>query len=204
METIICTKCQQEKPDNEFQCRGLKNKPALCKRCYAKKRYEIPEIKDKIKSSMRRRYENPEIRCKIMDTQKKHRCKIETKEKTRIRMQMYGSRPEVKIRIKEYGKILEVIEKRKARYQRQSFKDDKRVYDVKPEVKQKKRDSNRTAVLDARPSYIKQLIWDQTGGALKAKDIPLELIEIKIASLLLNRTLKQKQQQDEQHTTTNI
>ena len=88
--------------------------------------------------------------------------------------------------------------------QRLGYLDELRSYRQRPSVRQRRLSKIRDAVYECKDVYIKYLITKRLSGLLKAKDIPTELIELQRQSLILKRTIKQKNKKNEQHTATDI
>lgn len=200
MENIICQTCKEAKLPHEFQCRGLRSRPALCKKCRNKKFNEnynkTPKAKEarlaydrseKAKEKKRLRMQNPEVkeRCKLYH--KLYSQKPEVKEKDR----MYKQRPEVKERRRVRDKMPDRVE---------YCKNYMAMDGVRDRLNRYRRQKNAAAA----DAYAKQLIYKRTSGELKAADIPQELIELQRQSILLKRTIKQKKQKNEQRSTANI
>ena len=131
--------------------------------------------------------QNPEIREKSKLYHKIYSKKSKVKEKDKI----YRQRPEVQQRRRVRAKMPDRIEYVKKYRDNASVKERLNGYQ-----------RQRNAVAD--DSYAKQLIYKRTNGALKATDIPQELVELQRQSILLKRTIKQKKQKNEQHSATNI
>lgn len=178
METIICDTCGQEKHEKLFFRRGVKRGAPLCKTCYNRGYDQRPEVKNK-----RKVYRIGYCR------------RTEVKDRHNEQQRGYYQNPEVKAKISRRQKLY---------FQDTEVKAMRSEYRARPDIKSKYDaygESDRKALRDI---YIKKLISKRTEYILRAKDIPLELIETQRQSLALKRILKQKQQQNEQRNSTNI
>ena len=135
-----------------------------------------------------------------------HNQRPEVKE----RMKEYDQRPEVKERkkerMKEYNQRPEVKERNNKSYkryhQRPEVKERMKEYDQRPEVKERKTSTANANVKQAADTYIKSLIRKESKRMLKSPDIPKNIIELKRHALILKRAITE--QQDEQHSTTDV
>ncbi len=219
MGMIICQTCKEEKAIGEFHCKGLRASPALCKKCfnkatleysreYQRRRWkEMPDAKER-----RKRYnDNPKSK-----EARKAWGKSEKGIKWRV-LEKQRRGPELKAYHKAYAQKPGVKEKDRLYQQRPDVKERKRINARKPErveyqkkymgspgVKERLNGYQRQRAAAAADSYIKELINKRTNGVLKFNDIPTELIEAQRQSLILKRTIKQKQQQNEQHDSTDV
>jgi len=167
-----------------------------------------PEVKERIKEHRIKYLQKPEIREKIRERQKAYREKPDVKERIRETQRLHRQNPEVKKRAnKMQNKRLQNPElKEEARRLVSEYrktvdgKNKSHVYYRKPEVKERKRARAQKSSHTADDRYVKLLINKKTNGILKSKDMPPELIETQRQSLILKRTIKQKQ--DEQHNNT--
>lgn len=198
-KTIVCDTCGVEKPVRLFRIRRT---PALCRACH----YQIPEIKEQA----RLYYQAPGVKERVIERTRQYRQRPGVKELATERMRQYRQRPEVKELDKQYRQTPEYKERnneRKRRYYqtpdgKERTSERKRRYCQTPEAKQLANARARHYSQQAEDVYIKGLIYSQSKGLLTAKDMPPQIIELKRQSLILKRTIKQKE--DEQHTTTDV
>lgn len=213
----ICSKCGEEKPEGDLHCKGLRASPALCKKCFNKatleyrreyqrrKWSEMPDAKERRKryndnpkaKEARRLYAQSE---KGVEYRKRYRQKPEVKEYQKV----YHQKPEVKAKDRVYHQKPEVKERGKINRRKPQRVEYQKKYMKRPGVKERLYGYRRQRAATAADSYVKELIYKRTDGLLKYNDIPLELIEAQRLSLILKRTIKQKQQQNEQHDSTDV
>jgi hypothetical protein len=187
----------EEKSQDDFQCRGLRQYPALCKKCrnkhfnekynQAQKAKELRlayDRSEKAKEKKRLRMQNPEVR-----------------EKSKLYHKIYGKKPDVKDKDSAYKQRPEIKERRRVRAKMPDRVEYCKNYMAREGVKDRLNGYRRQKNAAVDDTYAKQLIYKRTNGALKATDIPQDLIELQRQSILLKRTIKQK---NEQHSTTNI
>jgi len=122
----------------------------------------------------------PEQRDRCKKNMQNYRANLDFKKKESDAKRVSYQKKEVNERYKQYSK-----EYRKT---------------PQGSISEKKYQNRRTE--QAYDSYIKSCICKKTQGILKAREIPEQLIEIERQSLILKRTIKQKQKEDEQHNTT--
>lgn len=176
----VCKKCGEEKADGDFQRKGGKC-PGQCEACYRKKIKEYNSRPD-VRERARAFHKTPDAKERAKD---------------------YRQRPDVRERrrLQHRGESL-------ARSRRPEVKDVAKEYNRRPEVKERLSKWAK-AYFSAQTNsvgdqYVKHIIRRKTKGILKAKDIPSGLIEAQRQSLILKRTIKQKQQQNEQHDPTDV
>lgn len=212
MEMIICQTCKEKKPEADFYCKGLRAAPALCKKCFNKTALEYqrawnkkPEAKER-----RKKYnQNPkgkEARRVWAQSEKgvEYNRTYAKKPEWREYHKLYAKNPE----IKEKDRLYRQSKSGKEMIKRNAMKPERKEYQKKymqmPEVKERLNGYQRQKTRDVDDSYAKDLIYKKTNGALKTREIPPELIELQRQSIILKRTIKQKQQENEQHNTTNV
>jgi len=215
METIICQTCKEEKAISDIRCKGTGVHPALCVVCFRKKKstymkeyYRRPEV-NKVRKEYEKSYlQIPSVNKRKRVYAKEYRETAEAKEHRAEWRKEYTKRPGVLDVIRGYARKSynkpEVKERKKEYQKRPEVKERKRGYEKSPEAKDRMKLINRRDIEIACDRYVKCLIRQRTGRILSAKEIPKELIETQRQSLILKRTIKQKKQQDEQHTTTDI
>ena len=115
----------------------------------------------------------------------------------------YCQRPGVKERVKEYASNYRQRPEAKE-LEKERVKKYGRSYRQRPEVKKLKNEREKDRVRQAASHYIKALIRHESKGILRSSDMSQGIIELKRQSLILKRTIKQKQKKDEQHTATDI
>jgi hypothetical protein len=187
-------KAHREKPESKEKLREYRQKPG---------------VKERIKEHRIKYLQKPEIRKKRRDNQKAHREKPDVKERIRETRRLHNQNPEVKKRINKMQnkrlqnpELKEEARRRVSEYRKTvEGKNKLNAYYRKPEVKERKKARGQKSVHTADDRYIKLLINKKTQGILKANDMPSELIEAQRQSLILKRTIKQKQKKDEQHNT---
>jgi len=86
--------------------------------------------------------------------------------------------------------------------QRPEVKERMKEYNQRPEVKERKYAAANANIQKAADTYIKFLVYRESKGMLRASDIPQNIIELKRHALILKRAITE--QQDEQHTATDI
>jgi len=216
---IICSKCNGEKPDAEFKCKGHGIYPELCISCFRKKKssymkeyYRRPEV-----NTARKKYEMayrqiPGISERARARSKEHRESDNGKARRVEWMSEYLEKPGKLDMRRSYGRKSynnPDIKERKRRYTKEYYKrqDEKERVKLKlqmPEAKERVKRINRSDISSAADRYIKYLIRQKSGRTLGAKEIPVELIETQRQSIMLKRTIKQKKEENEQHTTTDV
>jgi len=205
---ITCETCGEIKNRGVFK-RKLNN--PLCRTCYAKtekvkiaqhSRRQTVEYKAKDRLKKSEIYKFPDKRALILA--RVHKYRDDNREKIKQRGKDYYERQDVQLRIKEYRRTAIVISKRKKYFCSQNYKEWKRNYNQKPEVLAKIVAYSKNIVDSLSDTYLKGRIRSQSNGVLKSPDIPIELIEMKRRSIELKRTIKQKKEENEQHTTTDL
>lgn len=219
MGNIICQTCKEEKAISDIRCKGSAAHPALCVVCFRKKKsaymkeyYRRPEVNKARKEYVKAYGQIPTVNKRNRAYAKEYRKTAEAKEGRVKWINEYVERPGVrdvrrgyarksyhKPECKERKRVYE-----KNYYNRPDVKERIRLNGQKPEAKERMRNINFRDTYNARDRYIKLLIRQRSGCILSSKDIPPELIETQRQSLILKRTIKQKQRENEQHSTTKI
>jgi hypothetical protein len=212
MESIICETCKEQKSEADFHCRGLRAAPALCKKCFNKAALEYQRSWNKMPGAKERRKgynQNPKSKeartawaqsKKGVEYMKIYSQKPEIKEYHK----KYKQKPEVKMKDKEYKQKPEVKEMRRISSGKPKRKEYQKNYMKKPEVKERLNGYQRQRSRDVGDTYAKDLIYKKINGVLKHSEIPPELVELQRQSIILKRTIKQKQQENGQRNTTNL
>lgn len=174
METRNCKMCLKEKPEHEFN-RKSGSAPYLCADCF----------REKDRAWQREYHKRPDV--------------IARKKAYRLTQKMinwskeYRRRPDIKEKQREYKKRWEAEGHGKA-------------YRSIPVIREKRTEKAKTWLIaqskNVTDSYVKSRIRAKTKGLIKAKEAPIELIELQKNTILLKRTIEQKQH--EQHNTTDI
>ena len=136
-------------------------------------------------------------------------------EKIRLRQRYINNRQQYLSRAAEYRKT-EAGKQAKTRYSQSEKGRERNIkylkeYNSSGKVSQKRK-SNASALREKAlqnrvkisNGYARRIIKTLSGGVLRKSDIPDNLVEIKRQSLFLKRLLRQKQQEYEHNTTTNI
>ena len=142
--------------------------------------------------------EKPEndFHCKGKYSSKPALCKLCFQKKDRERAKAWYRNPEVKEQRRRYCKKKQVKDYIRSYNDKPEVKERMRLYNSKPEVRKQRKRYKKSSIALANKSYIKMLIRRKSENILKSKDIPSDLIEAQRQSLILKRTIKQKQ--DEQ------
>lgn len=212
MGNIICKTCKEENPEVDFHCKGLRAASALCKKCFKKKALEYQRAWNKKTGAKERRKkynQNPkgkEARRVWAQSEKgvEYNRTYAQKPERREYHKLYSKKPETR----EKDRLYKQSQSGKEMIKRNAMKPERKKHQKKymqiPEVMKRLNGYKRQRTRDADDSYVKELIYKRVNGALKTCEIPTKLIELQRQSLILKRTIKQKQKEYEQHSTTKI
>ena len=165
---------------DRFVCLGKRDKPAICKDCYYKMRAANEDIKLRKKEYSKRldvKERANESKKKYRQSQKGIKCERD-----------YRNNPEMKERAKAY----QLKHSQKAEYKKRKL-----AYRRTPEVKERAKVARIERIRNIEPLYVKTLIYNRMKGSLRFNEIPPELIELQRQSLILKRTIKQKNKENE-------
>lgn len=184
----LCSGCKEVKSISLFHKLklGKYGVASACKACtseYRKQKYPIfrQQRIEKMRAyskteqarDVRKKYDvRPEVKAKHRSYDKYR--KKRDKDKILKRMRAYNQREEVKHRMREWARSADVRDRIKFRHKEHR--------------------------IELHDNYVKEVISKQSNGILKFNEIPENLIDAKRQSLILKRTIKQKQ--DEQHNNT--